>query len=250
MRSPDAPAHLSSQPVIRAWLARSCNVHRVESTHTRVRGTRAFFLLPFPAFFAFLLAIMLGCGIARAIRMRNEREQWWRWRKPTLARVALPCIYSDGSMSGRWRRERREKDETRPSHWNGTKPRGNGHSSDGWPSESRLELRTGEFLGPTTRYTSWQREFSPLSRLCCKQRVLYSYAEILPYIYIYIYNFWWSMTNLGNNRRLFARVPIILTPNYLIRVRVRDRPYSTNFSYTMERGESARRRTWRSYRGW
>lgn len=112
MRSPDAPAHLSSQPVIRAWLARSCNVHRVESTHTRVRGTRAFFLLPFPAFFAFLLAIMLGCGIARAIRMRNEREQWWRWRKPTLARVALPCIYSDGSMSGRWRRERREKDST------------------------------------------------------------------------------------------------------------------------------------------
>lgn len=186
MRSPDAPAHLSSQPVIRAWLARSCNVHRVESTHTRVRGTRAFFLLPFPAFFAFLLAIMLGCGIARAIRMRNEREQWWRWRKPTLARVALPCIYSDGSMSARWRRERREKDETRPSHWNGTKPRGNGHSSDGWPSESRLELRTGEFLGPTTRYTSWQREFSPLSRLCCKQRVLYSYTEILPYIYIFI----------------------------------------------------------------
>lgn len=31
------------------------------------------------------------------------------------------------------------------------------------------------------------------------------------------------------NRRLFARVPTILAPNYLIRVRVRDRPYSTTF---------------------
>lgn len=239
MRSPDAPAHLfSSQPVIRAWLARSCNVHRVRE-HIRKRNTRARIAPSFSSLFPLSSrSFSRLCSAARAIRMRNEREQRWRWRKATLARVALRCIYSGGSMRGRWRSERHEKDETRPFHWNGTKPRGNGHSSVG-SSESRLSERASTRID--ARSNDSLRVLHPETIFILtllQQREYYTvslYRDSTLYIYIYIFiifvdNLWRILAIVPfYNRRLFARVPTILAPNYLIRVRVRDRPYSTTF---------------------
>lgn len=104
-------------------------------------------------------------------------------------------------MRGRWRK-RRGKDETRPFHWNGTK--GDGHSV-GWNPN---------------RYTSWQN--FPLCR-CKEQRLLYSLVVQRYLIYIFIIFVDNDESWQSYNRRLFARVPTILTPNYLIRVRVRAR---------------------------
>lgn len=65
-------------------------------------------------------------------------------------------------------------------------------------------------------------EFSSLS-LQRATRLLYSLVVQRYLIYIFIIFVDNDESWQSYNRRLFARVPTILTPNYLIRVRVRDR---------------------------